>query len=85
MIKPIKEEIKETKKELKERTITLLLAGFGFVAALAWNEAVKNLFDVILPKGSDLIGKFLYALLVTVVVVVLSLQLQKISEKKEQQ
>ncbi len=83
MMSPIKKEIKETQKELKERATTLILAGFGLVAALAWNDAIRALFDTLFPQGAGLIGKFLYAILVTIVVVIISLQLKKISEMKE--
>jgi hypothetical protein len=82
-LNPIKKEIKETKKELKEKTITLILAGFGVVAALAWNEAIKSFFDIYLPKSGGLVGKFIYAIIITLIVVVISRYLGKISEKKE--
>jgi len=78
----IKNGIKEVKREFKERTITLILGGFGLVAALAWNEAIKTLFETIFPKKNELIGKFIYAAIVTIIVVIISLQLKKISEKK---
>ena len=83
MADPFKREIKETQKEFKERTTTLILAGFGLVAALAWNDAIKALFDTFFPTGAGLIGKFIYALLVTIIVVIISLQLKKISEREE--
>jgi len=57
--------------ELQEKVITLMLGGFSFVAALAWNEAVKSLFDTFLPKNT-LVAKFLYAIFVTVIIVILS-------------
>jgi len=81
-VKKIKNEIKEVKKELKENTLTLILGGFGLVAALAWNEAIKTLFETFFPKESALIGKFIYAIIVTVIVVVVSSQLKKISQQK---
>ena len=81
-LKKIKNEIEEMKREFKEKTITLILGGFGLVAALAWNEAIKTLFETFFPKKSELIGKFLYAIIITVIVVLVSLQLRKISEKK---
>jgi len=75
--------IKEAEREFRERIITLILAGFGLVAALAWNDAIQNLFNVLFPKGSSgLIGKFIYAFIVTVILAIISLQLKKISEKK---
>ena len=80
----LKEEIKEAKREFKRKITTLILGGFGLVAALAWNEAIKSLFETLFPKKSNaLIGKFIYALIITFVVVFLSLQLKKISEEKE--
>lgn len=80
---PMKKEIDEAKREVKEKTITLVLAGFGLVAALAWNDAVQTMFRVFFPKSDGVIGKFVYAVLVTIIVVILSLQLKKIAEKTE--
>jgi len=78
----IKNGIKETRQEFKEKTITLILGGFGLVAALAWNEAILSLFETIFKKSNALIGKFIYAIIITVIVVALSLQLKKVSERK---
>jgi len=78
----IKNGIKETRQEFKEKTITLILGGFGLVAALAWNEAILSLFETIFKKSNALIGKFIYAIIITGIVVALSLQLKKVSEKK---
>ena len=83
VVEKIKEEMEETKKVFKEKMTTLILGGFGLVAALAWNEAIKSLFETLLPqKSSALIGKFLYALFITLIVVIVSRNLEKISEKK---
>ncbi len=81
--KKIKEEIEQTKRALKEKTATLIIGGFGLVAALAWNEAIKSLFDAYFKESNGLIGKFIYALIITVIVVIVSIRLGKISEKKE--
>ncbi|OGZ17685.1 MAG: hypothetical protein A2Z78_00290 [Candidatus Nealsonbacteria bacterium RBG_13_36_15] len=62
---------------------TLILGGFGLVAALAWNDAIQGLFNSLFTKGGGLVGKFIYALIVTFIVVIVSLQLRKVSEKKE--
>lgn len=77
------EEMDKTKKEIREKMATLMLAGFGLVAALAWNDAIQALFNVLFPKSGGLIGKFIYAAFITIIVVIISLQLKKISEKKE--
>ena len=78
----IKNEIKKINEEIKEKTLTFILGGFGLVAALAWNEAIKTLFETFFPKESALIGKFIYAIIVTIIVVVVSSQLKKISQQK---
>jgi len=82
-LEKIKNGIVETKREFKEKTITLILGGFGLVAALAWNEAIKSLFDTLFPKSNAIIGKFIYAIIITVVVVIISIRLKKISEKRK--
>ena len=59
-----------------ERAITLLLAGFGFVAALAWNDAIQALFSEVFGTArGGLIAKFGYALLITVILTVISFRL----------
>ena len=44
-----------------------LLAAFGFVAGLAWNEAIKALIEDLFPaRENTLVAKFGYAILLTV-------------------
>ena len=74
-------KIKETKKEVREKMLTLILAGFGLVAALAWNDAIQTLFKVFFPKSEGVIGKIIYAIIVTIVVVLISSRLKKNIEK----
>jgi hypothetical protein len=83
IVKKIKTEIEDTKNTFKETIITLIMGGFGLVAALAWNEAIKSLFEAYLPKSGELIGKFIYAILVTFVVAIVSRYLKKAKETKQ--
>jgi hypothetical protein len=83
IVKKIKTEIEDTKNTFKETIITLIMGGFGLVAALAWNEAIKSLFEAYLPKSGELIGKFVYAILVTFVVAIVSRYLKKAKETKQ--
>lgn len=82
-MKKILEEIEKAKRETREKMTTLIAAGFGLVAALAWNDAIQTLFNALFPKSQEIIGKFLYAFLVTIIVVIISLQLQKISKENK--
>lgn len=55
--------------EIVERISSLAAAGLGLVAALAWNEAIQGFFAKFVSEGGGLIAKFIYAFLVTVLVV----------------
>ena len=69
---------KSLREEVLSQIRTLMAAGFGFVAALAWNEAIQALLKSWLPRpGSSLAGKFVYAILVTVVFAVITARLSK--------
>lgn len=83
-LKVIEERIKNAEKEFREKTITLILGGFGLVAALAWNEAIKSLFETFFQQSDQLIGKFIYAFIVTAIVVVVSIRLRKPTEPTEE-
>lgn len=72
------------KKEIRARTIGYMVAAFGLVAGLAWNEAIKALIDSLFPLSKDsLPAKFIYAIIITIVVVIVSIYLVKFSEKSD--
>lgn len=73
-----------TKKVLIE-SIGMITTAFGLVAALAWNEAIKNLISEILPRGQGVLSLFIYAILVTVLAVFISARLLKIKERFEEE
>jgi hypothetical protein len=60
------------RQRIREQTAGYLMAGLGFVAGLAWNDAVKGLLDQLFPLGRDTtLARFIYAIVVTVIVVVI--------------
>ena len=50
--------------------ITLATAPLGLVAALAWNEAIKATIKKVLGEGESLAALYTYAILATVIAVV---------------
>ena len=83
---------RETKKtrlhqELMKQMLTLATSGFGLVAALAWNsliqEFVNSYVKKFLPNGSGLVSLLIYALVVTILAVLVTYQLSKLSGKFE--
>jgi len=62
----------DIKKQMRERTVGYITAALGLVAGLAWNDAVKSLIDYFYADSSSILAKFIYALIVTAVVVLIS-------------
>lgn len=71
-------ERKSLKLEILEQLASLVTAGFGLVAALAWNEVIKEFFAVFFPSPNMLLGKLIYALIITLVVVFITVKLGNI-------
>lgn len=72
------------KEELRKKSFGYITTAFGLVAGLAWNEAIKALIDEFFPLStSGMIAKFTYAIVITVVLVVVSVYILQIPEKEE--
>lgn len=69
------------KLEIVEKVSELTAAGFGLVAALAWNDAIQTLFKQLFGERSAVWAKFAYALLVTVLVVFITLRFGSVINK----
>ena len=71
--------------EIVKQMVTLSTSGFGLVAALAWNSVIQEFVSTYvkkwLPNGSGIISLFIYALIITVLAVVVTVQLSKLSKK----
>lgn len=61
--------------------IALASAAFGIIAALAWNTAITDLIHVFLPAGKGLGPEFLYAVIITIIAVVVMSNLGKLAER----
>lgn len=72
---------KELRLEFLKTMVQLATAGFGIAAALAWNDAIQTLINRLLPKGSELLSKITYALLVTGLAVLVTYFLGKMTQK----
>ncbi|MFZ5982594.1 MAG: DUF5654 family protein [Patescibacteria group bacterium] len=81
----LKKERENFQKEVQSKASQYIGAGFGLVAGLAWNDAIKALIDRFFPQDSSgsLWAKFTYAILMTLVVALISYYLTKIFKKEE--
>lgn len=92
MAKTKKEETKKQKKlhiEIVRQMLTLATSGFGLVAALAWNNLVQEFISGYvkrwLPQNSGIFSLLVYAIIVTVLAVLITLQLSKLLQRLEEQ
>ena len=85
-VKSIRQTSAEIEKEIREKTVGYIVAGFSVVAGFAWNDAIKAFIEEYFPLSRDTMkAKFVYAALITAVVVIVSVYLMKIFkiEKKD--
>lgn len=68
-------------KEVVKTIITLITTAFALVAGLAWNSAIQALINTFLDAGSALTGLIIYAVVVTVIAVVVTLLLGRFADK----
>lgn len=72
------------KEELRAKTVGYVATALGLVVGLAWNDAIKELITFLFPLSTNnVLAKFGYAILLTVIVVVVIHILNRFSEKKE--
>jgi uncharacterized BrkB/YihY/UPF0761 family membrane protein len=72
---------KEIKAQVVEKLATLITAGFALVAALAWNDAIKAIFKEIFGAKENIAAMLTYAVIVTLIAVILTIWIGRISEK----
>lgn len=74
------------RRQFKEKSLGYILAAFGLVAGLAWNEAIKELIVFLYPSAKNtLLAKFVYAILLTIVLVLVTIYLTRLFSKKEKE
>ena len=81
----LKKEVKEFRKQFAKKTLDLMTSGFGLVAALAWNEVIKefieNYIKPIFGEQSGMISSLIYAVFITLLAVTVTYNLSKIAGK----
>lgn len=61
--------------------IALATAAFGVVAALAWNSFITALVQQVLGEQGGLTGLFIYAIVVTILAIVVIAWLGRLAER----
>ena len=61
--------------------IALATAAFGLIAALAWNKFITDLIALFLKPGSGIWAELLYAVIITIIAIVIIQNLAKVAER----
>lgn len=76
---------KELPRAAVQQMTILATSGLGLVAALAWNNVIKEVVDQyikpLIGQESGIASLFIYATLVTVLAVLVTLQLTRIEQR----
>lgn len=63
--------------------IALATVAFGLIAAGAWNKFISDLIALFLKPGNGVLAQFIYAVLVTILAIVVIQSLAKLAEREE--
>ena len=55
--------------EILDKIAALLTAAFGLVAALAWNGAIRAIFEAVFGTADNIPAMLVYAVVVTIIAV----------------
>ena len=72
----------EVKSTYLGTMIALATVAFGLLAAGAWNKFIADLIGIFLKPGNGVWAELLYAVLVTVIAIVVIQSLAKLAEKQ---
>jgi uncharacterized membrane protein (DUF106 family) len=79
------QKLSEMPLVLIRNMVSLATSGFGVVVALAWNEviqnAVKTYIDPYLGKNSGMVSLLIYAIVITILAVVVTMQLTSLEKQ----
>ena len=68
-------------KEVIEKIAALITAAFGLIAALAWNEAIQEIFRLVFGDQSGIWAMLFYAVVVTIIAVVITIWIGRVADK----
>ena len=71
----------EVTKLIMETILGLITTAFTFVAGLAWNNAIQALIEQFVGKGNALTSLFSYAIIVTIIAVIVTVLLARFAAK----
>jgi len=75
-------EVSKFTKTFRNNFTTLLISALGLVAALSWNEAIKETVITLIPGEKTLVYKYYIAITITMISVTFTYFLSKLKSEK---
>ncbi len=75
-----KEQDDAMSKVVLSKMYELMTAALSLVAALAWNDAIQSAFKTLFGDNNSLTAKFIYAIIITVIIVWMGSRLAKLNK-----
>lgn len=72
---------KSIRLQVIEQVAALMTAAFAFIAALAWNQAISEMVNQVIGKGSGWIALMVYAVIVTIIAVLAAIYITRMAAK----
>ena len=67
--------------EILEKIAALLTAAFGLVAALAWNGAIRAIFEKVFGTADNIWAMLVYAVVVTIIAVLVTIWIARATKR----
>ena len=74
-----KAKVPTFRQEVISKVTILIISAFGLIAALAWNSAIQTAVTQFLGTSSQLGGLVAYAIIVTVLAVIVTIYLSRLA------
>lgn len=80
LFRPVIRKVRTLTGEVVAQLLALATSALGLVAALAWNDAVQAVFKEYFPKAGGVWGRFLYAIFLSLVIIVITINLTRLAK-----
>jgi isocitrate/isopropylmalate dehydrogenase len=69
------------KVEILDKIAALVTAAFGLVAALAWNGAIRAIFEAVFGSADNITAMLIYAVVVTIIAVLVTIWIARATKR----
>ena len=69
------------KVEILDKIAVLITSAFGLVAALAWNGAIRAIFEAVFGTADNITAMLVYAVVVTIIAVLVTIWIARAAKR----